>query len=115
MLYTKLKRGKQTSFPVWQNVYLIQASTPAAALKKAARLGRANSGDSGGSYTYGNEPARIVFGGVRSVIECDNSAARPRDGTEVSYLELEVRGLQALKRLISDETVQIVYKGRRRP
>jgi hypothetical protein len=46
----------------------------------------------------GRNPAMIRFIGVRKVVECVDPQERPRDGTEVSYNDLEFDSLKDVKR-----------------
>jgi hypothetical protein len=57
----------------------------------------------------GGEPARWVFEGVRKLALCQDSEARPRDGTEVSYIQLRVRSEAALRKLVNSERVSVEY------
>lgn len=91
IMYVKLKSAPQRRFPVWENIVLIEAKNPEAALKKAEQHGRLDEGDSDDSFTWGGKPATWIFAGVRKLILCHAEQTRPGDGTEVTYSELEVK------------------------
>ena len=40
IMYVKFKDGVQDSYPIWENLYLIKASSPAKAWEKAHKYGR---------------------------------------------------------------------------
>mgnify|MGYP001559757371 CR=1 FL=1 len=111
VMYTKFKGGRQEQFPVWENILLIRAADPKQALKKASKLARErNPRDSSGSYTYENRPAVLVFAGIRKIIECDDSARRPSDGSEISYSQMLVKNKNDFKKLIAGAPVRLLYK-----
>jgi hypothetical protein len=93
ILYFKEARRRQTTFVVWENVYLILARTLREAAKKAEALGRAECIDQG-SLKVNGKPARMAFGGVRKVISC---AANPmaKDGVLTSQVPLLYSGVEA--------------------
>jgi hypothetical protein len=91
IMYVKLKSANQRRTPVWENVVLIEAENADVALQKAEAHGRVHEGDADGSFTWGGQPATWVFAGIRKLILCQDEQARPSDGTEVTYSELEVK------------------------
>lgn len=110
ILYTKFKDGVQDVFPVWENVYLIEAASGDQAIQKATRLGQEAEGDSSGSYRYAGRLAQWVFAGVRKVIECQRSEQRPESGTEVTYSVFQVSDEETLRRLAAGEEVGVSYE-----
>lgn len=110
LICTKLKSEKQDKFPVWENVVLIEASSPDEAYEKAEKKGREYEGDSGGSHLYENKPASEVFVGIRKIIECVDSQNKPGDGTEVSYSRMEVADEKSLKNLSEGKPVRVLYE-----
>ena len=105
VMYVEFKAGEQTTFPVWENIVLIQAASEKEAFEKAEKKGRESAGDDGGTFRWGKKRASWVFGGVRKLTLCDNPEERPGDGTELSYIELEVRSKKSLNKLIRSENV----------
>lgn len=116
--YFKLKEGVQKTYLVWENVVLIQAATPDDALKEAKSIGNEEYGDTGDeSLRINDQPAISVFGGVRKLIECQDtvifdrgdSSLPPSHGTEVTYSFLEVDA-EELDDLIKGEAVTVLYE-----
>src|SRR5438067_1848436 len=103
ILYVRLKKRRQRRYPVWENIVLIRAATDDEAMAKAEQRGHEGEGDCDGSFTWEGDPAEWVFAGVRKLMLCDEAEARPRDGTELTYLELEVASKDALKKLVEGE------------
>lgn len=122
--YFRLKEGIQTTFPVWENVVLINAQSVDEAFKEAERIGREEYGPiETEDLRLDDQPAISVFGGVRVLVECQETIAtwdeagliegesdnQVGHGTEVTYLEFEVDGEDALQRLIAGGTVNVTY------
>lgn len=105
IVYFRRQRKKQTRFLVWENIVLIQAATEEEAFAKATKRGRQDAEGGNGGIHFGKEPAELVFGGVRKLVLCQDEDRRPKDGTEVSYIEMEVRSEEALRKLIAGEPV----------
>ena len=110
IVFTKFKEGPQESFPIFENIYLIEAATPDEALEKASTRGKEEEGDASGTYTYDDRPATLVFGGVRKMIECEDPEDRPKDGTEITYSRMEVADEDSLDKLVSGEPVTVLYE-----
>lgn len=106
LLYVKLKRRRQTRYPVWENIVLIRARTEEEAFAKAEDRGRADATPDD-TFTWDGQPAEWVFAGVRKLTLCMDEHKRPGDGTEVTYLELEVPSKEALDKLIAAEPVTV--------
>ena len=110
VLYVEMKRQPQDRFPVWENIVLIEAATEDEAFDKAEVIGRRGEGDDEGSFRWEGEPARWVFAGVRKLTTCEDAENRPGDGTELTYLQMEVASREALARLVESEAVQVELK-----
>ena len=115
IMLVDMKHVVQNSYPVWENIVLIRAETEDEAFEKAERYGRSEEGDDDGSFSWGKEPARWVFAGVRKLTECQGLSDRPDDGTEVSYNELELDSREAVEKLAAGEPVQTYRSDRYRP
>lgn len=111
ILYVKLKSGHQDTFPVWENIYLIAGDTPTEALEEARKCGLAASGDSDGSFTWGDQPAEWVFAGIRKLITVSHKGIveQPMSGDEVSYSEFELPTLDAVMNLANGKDVILEY------
>lgn len=119
VMYVKYKTGKQEKFPVWENIYLIQSSSSEEAYNKAKSIGKYQEGDSNGTFMWNEIPSIIIFGGIRKLIECQNSPEQiisnqsdenyPEDGSEISYSQFIVENKEDLKNLINGEEVKVIY------
>ena len=120
IMYIKYKNmEEQNEFPVYENICLIEAETVDIAYEKADRIGRKYEGDSAGTFTWGKKPVELVFGGIRKVIECQNSPEeliakpsgnnKPLDGSEITYSQFIVDDKEELERLIKGEEVNLLY------
>jgi len=107
LLYVKLKSHPQNRFPLWENIILIQAESEDEAFTKAEQRGHEEEGDEDGSFRWGGQPAQWVFAGVRKLTLCQDAEKRPRDGTEVSFTEMEVGSKEAIGKLLQGEPVSV--------
>ncbi len=107
LLYVKLKDHPQSRFPLWENIILLQAESEEEAFAKAERQGREEEGDEDGSFRWGGQPAEWVFAGVRKLTLCQDSERRPRDGTEISFNEMEVNSEEAIGKLLAGQPVSV--------
>jgi hypothetical protein len=112
IMSVRLKERRQTRFPVWENVVLIKAESADEAFDKAEEIGKRDEGDDDGSFRWGGHAATWVFAGVRKLTECATMNGRPQDGEEVSFIELELDSLRAVKRLAAGESVTVRYNDR---
>jgi hypothetical protein len=112
VLYVRLKAQPQRRFPVWENIVLIRADSDEEAFAKAAEHGRKEEGDDDGTFHWGGQPASWVFAGVRKLTACQDPEKRPGDGTEVSYLEMEVSSAEAVEQLVGGQPVAVRLKER---
>jgi hypothetical protein len=105
--YFKYRQGRQRSFLVWENIVLIRASNSDEAYAKAEKMGREEEAIDDPSLRIGGHPAKMVFAGVRKVVECLDCDRRPGDGTEVSYTEMELRSEAAIRSLVAGDSVGV--------
>ena len=108
--------GGQGPIPVYENVFLIEASDRKEAVDKARKIGKEEAliDDKG---TLNGKPAKWVFAGVRKIVSISNpyehdpdqDRLRPIDGTEITYSKFEVADEVAIKRLAKSEEVEVVY------
>ena len=111
----KLKKGKQKKFPVFENVYLIEAKSARQAQGRAKEIGKREQG-ADNSLTLDDEPAEMVFVGVRKIVTIANQfplsqdASRPRHGTEVTYSLLELDRARDVLKLARGSPVSLLYK-----
>lgn len=67
---------------VWENLILLHACTASEALRKAEKIGRAESGDSRGSLRLDGKPAICKFMGVASLGVVHDAL---EDGAEITW------------------------------
>ncbi len=107
ILYVRYKDRKPRRVPVWENIVLIKADSEGEAFAKAEKRGHEEEGDDDGTFRWGNHPAEWVFAGVRKLTLCQDEDQRPRDGTEVTFLELELPSESLVRKLASGEPVSV--------
>jgi hypothetical protein len=127
--YVKFKDGIQDSFPLWENVVLIEAGSGEMALEEAKKIGLSDyddteDPDNNGDMTWNERPAYWVFAGIRKLISCNPIASvsvdknidrndpdyRPGHGTEVTYSTMEVGTQEELDKLVRGEPVRVLYE-----
>lgn len=120
--YWKFLDGNQDSYPLYENIVLIEANDTDAAWEKAKQIGDNVYNDNEGSSTatYNDRPAALVFAGIRKLVECENMSSegldradagfRPTHGTEITYSEMEVDSRDALDKLLKGEQVSVMYQ-----
>ena len=79
------------------------------AFEKAKAKSIGEEGDDSESLRVGGRPAIMTFGGIRKLVECEDSDQIPCDGTEVSYSRLEVGTEEEFNKLIKGDSVDIEY------
>ena len=106
VLYFRHKKRRQKRFVVWENIVLINAKSEEEAFAKAEERGRQDAG-ADDSLRLNDEPAELIFAGVRKLVLCPDEDRRPKDGTEVSYIEMEVQSEEAIHKLVAGEPVSV--------
>lgn len=117
ILFTKFLDGVQDSYPVRENVVLINAETPDKAYELADKKGEAEAITD--SYTYNGRPAIWVYAGTRKLVECiehfDPQERLPggmeEHGTEVTYSSFVLADEAALHKLLANRDVAVLYEG----
>jgi hypothetical protein len=110
IMYIKFKKEEQEKYPLYENVFLIQAESDNEAIEKARKRGMEDEGDSNGTYSYEGRAATLVFAGVRKIIKTQGAEERPTDGTEITYSEMEVDTQETLFKLANGEPVVVRYE-----
>ena len=116
IMYVRLKSGRQRTFPVDENVFLVSARSFEDARERAEELGRAAEGQEG--LRWNGRPAEMVFGGVRKVVSCAADPAVPGeseviklyDGVEATYSSFLVKGRSELEALIQGKPAAVLYE-----
>ena len=110
IFYHRFKDGSQSTYPVWENIYLVEAAGFEEAHAKATELGTQGAGDHSGTLRFEDRPAELVFVGVRKIVSCSEEDKRPADGTEITYSDLEVSDRASLEDLAQGRTVLVTYR-----
>jgi Domain of unknown function (DUF4288) len=110
----RLRAGEQVSFPVWEDVCLIEAMNDDEAIRKATDLGKSRECDDP-TLTLNDNPATMFFLGVRKVSRIDNpldvpEPAAPVQGSEVAFSKYNVSTIEDLEKLVRGESVSVVYE-----
>jgi hypothetical protein len=110
VMMVQLKEQPQERFPVWENIVLVKARSEEEAFAKAEARGHEDEGDDDGTFLWGGKPAAWVFAGVRKITSCEDGMKRPGDGTELSYLELELASARAVESYVQGEPVRVLLR-----
>jgi hypothetical protein len=105
----KYTKGDQL---VWENMILVEAQSPEMALEKAKTIGLEDQDSSHGT-TIDDRPARMIFVGVRKLIECrtiGDIENKPADGTEVTFSEFLVKNEEDVRKLAAGDPVRVLYR-----
>jgi hypothetical protein len=112
-----IKPEDYTSGPiqVYENMYLVEASTADDAIKIAEELGRQEGSIDDDGLTIDGKPATRTYEGIRKLISISNPVPfnmdgdPPTNGTEVTYALYQLADESAVAKLASGEEVEIVY------
>lgn len=110
VLYVVFKDGMQDSYPVREDVVLIEADSVPEAFEKAKASGHDRERDEGEDPRRPGRKGTWAFVGVRKLVECDRYDDRPGDGTDITYSVFEVEDRAALQRLAKGEEVGVTYR-----
>jgi len=118
ILYFKHRdRKPQKQFLVWENVYLIQAASPAKAKAEAKKLGKADALDDP-EQTLNGQFVKTVFAGLSKLVEVGPSPIRLgplpvkklESGVEATWSEFVVKSEAEVKQLVAGKPVRLVYR-----
>ena len=109
IMYVKRKDGTGGKTVVWENIVLLKAGSEEEAFAKAIQRGKEDEGDNG-TFRWGGKPAQLLFAGIRKLTLCEDPEKRPGDGTEVSYMEMEVESEQAVGKLLEGKPVAVKFR-----
>lgn len=112
----KLQQGSQSTFPVFETVFLVEADNFEEAEQSALQMARAVV-EAGNDLTYCDQPARFELLGIRKLkliwsadLKSDPGEKAPAHGTEVTESFYEVEGEENLAALSAGKrtTVSLV-------
>lgn len=111
----KLKTGKQESFPVYENVILVEGKTPEEAKQKAIMIGHEEESLDDG-LRLDDKPATRYFVGIRKLINISNPVTvddldetPPISGTEITYSLFNLKTLEEVENLAKGAEVNVHY------
>jgi hypothetical protein len=115
IFYFKLVDADQDSYLIHENVYLIQAETPASASSKAEAVAKANEDLSiDGHLELNEKKARYLFAGIRKLIEVEAGPVPTGptcfEGRELTYSVFEVDTFEQVLALVQGEMIEILYR-----
>ena len=108
-MLVKFKDERQDKYPIWENVILLEAQSDEEARAKIVARAKLDEVDSQGTFTWEGRPAQWCFAGVRKLVACVDADERPHDGTEVTYLEMEVDSHDSFTKFTNGEAVMVQY------
>ena len=111
IMYFRLKSGVQDRFTIWENVYLIEAKDGDEAFVKAEAWARQEEGDDDGSLLVDEQPATLVFAGIRKMITVSHweEEGQLRHGDEITYSQFQVSDEETIHELVAGEEVTVEY------
>lgn len=108
VMYVKYKEAEQDSYPMWENVLLIEAESDDEAHAKALDRAKEDEGDSRGTFTWQGKPATWCFAGIRKLVSCEDPDEAPQNGTEITYLAMQVDSEANLAKFVQGEPIQVM-------
>jgi hypothetical protein len=105
----RYRDSEQNEFPVWENIFLVEANGSDEALRMAEERAKKDEFDDE-TRTYNGKPADIVFVGIRKLMQCLSDEEQPSHGTEVSHNQLRFKGKAALEAYIRGEETVVTFE-----
>ena len=113
VMLIRLKSGEQSEFPIWENIFLIQAATPDEANAKAEARALEEESAEGNSDTWNGKPFRFEFLGLRKLMECFSEEEQPGDGTEVTHNKIVFADREQLEKFVACEEAKLTINDER--
>ena len=111
IMYVRFKSGTQESYPVRENVLLVEADSAVEAHRPAMELAMREEGDAEGSFRWEDRPAVWVFAGIRKIVTVTHEQEEQLGhGDEITYSQFRVSSEADLKRLVAGEEVPVQYE-----
>ncbi len=111
IMYVRFKNGAQDSYPIWENVLLVEADSAAQAEQLASERAQRDEGDSEGSFRWEERAADWIFAGIRKVVAVAHEGeGELGSGDEITYSQFRVSSESELKRLVAGEEVEVQYE-----
>ncbi len=117
VLLTKFMDGVQDSYPIWENVVLINAAKSDEAYAIADKKGSAEAAVE--DHTYNGRPVAWIYMGTRKLNECleyfdpeeREAGGMEEHGTEVTYSSFVLPDEEAMQKLLANRDVTVLYEG----
>lgn len=109
VLLVVFRDGNQDRFPVWENIYLVNAGSIEEGFSAAKFIALQAMGDDDPTFTWSGRPARWEFKGIRMLIRCDSDDGDELvSGAEATYLQMEFKRSTDLEDFIAgDRSVNV--------
>ncbi len=114
VMLVRFREGEQDEFPVWENIFLVEAPTPQEAMEKAKTRALEDVSDDE-TMTWNKRPARFEFVGLRKLMQCWSDEEQPSDGTEVSFNDLLFSSREELDAFVRGEETQVTFQDENPP
>jgi len=112
VLLVVFRDGHQDRFPVWENIYLMEAESVDAAFAAAESSARAFTDVRDDTMTWEGRSAYWEFKGIRKLITCDvDKHGNLFSGAEATYCQMSFKDAGDLRKFLDDETVNITWEG----
>lgn len=115
ILLARFKDGNQDSFPVWENIILIEAESADEAWEKAERNGAESA--SVGEFSFDDRPAYWEFAGVRKLLQIGTMDPQERmpggheeNGIEATYSAFTLKNEEDVRKLVDNQAVELIYE-----
>lgn len=107
--YFKYREGKQDVFPVYENIYLIEAKNADIALEKAEKIIEECNKYDDKTLRLNDRPAKAISAGIRRLIDVSHSGEEGvlQNGDEVTYNEFNVFDEKDIQKMLDGEDVNI--------
>jgi hypothetical protein len=111
ILHVRFLQGRQSQYPVWENVYLVCARGPKDAQRRAETIARKLTATTDPSFSWDGRPAQWVFSGIRKLVAVDHvsSSGVLGNGDELTYSEFTVPNKAQLRRLVAGRRASLSY------
>jgi hypothetical protein len=109
------KCATQNHYLVHENIYLVEADTPDAAMTQAYRLAKSREDhNETGNLQIDGKPAQYLLAGIRKLIEVERHPDPAQtglfNGVEVTYSELEVGTFDEVQQLAGGKILNVRLK-----
>ena len=111
LVLVKTPNSVQEEFHLWENIVLVGATSSDEAWAKADALGKNRYAVplEKSDITLDGQKACHEFCGIRRLVQVDNYEKRPGDGSEITYLRLEVSSQKDVQRLLDNEPITLIF------